>query len=428
VVERAFHDAPIARSASSRADSTWVALIVFAALAAVTAGRVVHELARAGEPSAYAMQDFRDTVYYPARALLDGRNPYDATAYRAFYPIGSVLTAYAPAFLLLGLPFTALTQSHAEIAYHVLNLLLVLAFALLTLRLCPVEASRAAVLVLGSAILLSRPGHSNLFNGQSTLLVASGTYLALALSGRRPIVAGVGLALALLKPSFGLPLAVLLLAAGQVTTVVVGAAGTAVTSGPVAVVLARAAGGVAPLVRSVLDGAWSHMELSSNAPATSLRIDAVAWVGRLIDGRAVTPLATLVGVAILGAAAFTTYRLARSGDRQADPLRWCVGLLAILLAVYHQNYDSLVLTLPIVQLSLGRWQPATMVAGVAARWWLLGLLAVPLLNHTLNSKVAAMLGSTGDLLLLAVNPLAMMTAFVLCLWLARDQRTVAAVA
>lgn len=416
MAERVLKDGAIARRSSARMDPIWLALVLFAALAAATTGRIVRELARPGEPSAYAMQDFRDTLYYPARALLDGRNPYDAETYRASYPVDSALTAYAPAFLLLGVPFTALDQSQAEIAYFLLSLLLVLAFALLTLHLCGVEASATAVLLLGSAILLSRPGHANLFCGQCTLIVASGAYLALA--GRRPALAGVGLALALLKPSFGVPLAVLLLAGGQLATVVIAAAVTAVTSGPVALLLARAAGGVLPLARSVLGGARSHMEMPFNAPTTSLRIDAVAWVGRLIEGPAVTPLATVVGVAILAAAALAIHRLAPLTVPQARPLRWCLALLAILLATYHQNYDSLVLVLPMVQLGLGRWQPRSLVAGVPARWWLIGLLAVPFVNHALNFKVATVLGPTAHLLLLAANPLAMMTAFALCLWLA----------
>src|SRR5262249_26430170 len=40
------------------------------------------------DPARWVLQDFRDAVYYPVVAFLDGRNPYDQTAQAEAYPVG----------------------------------------------------------------------------------------------------------------------------------------------------------------------------------------------------------------------------------------------------------------------------------------------------------------------------------------------------
>ena len=109
----------------------------------------------------------------------------------------------------------------------------------------------AATLGLTALLLLSRPGHMNLLLGQVTAQVVIGAYVALRWARTRPLLAGMGLALATLKPTYGVPLALLMLfGRGDLGAVVVGVA----LSGAlclVALVAARARGGWRRAVRGV---------------------------------------------------------------------------------------------------------------------------------------------------------------------------------
>ncbi len=67
--------------------------------------------------------DFGSTIFYPARAFLDGASPYDVGPYLARYPADAPF-AYPPAVLLLGLPFASLGLRTAETLYLALSLCL----------------------------------------------------------------------------------------------------------------------------------------------------------------------------------------------------------------------------------------------------------------------------------------------------------------
>jgi hypothetical protein len=138
------------------------------------------------------LQDFRDAVYYPVRALLDGRNPYDPSDFLANYPVASAFPLYSPALLTLHLPWNLLPHVGAQLSYYFLHLALVPVFAWLALRLAGARGTMTAVLLVSALLLLSRPGHHNAFLGQCTLYAGIGTYAVLW--GRsRPLLAALGL-------------------------------------------------------------------------------------------------------------------------------------------------------------------------------------------------------------------------------------------
>jgi len=100
-----------------------LALLAFTvALAPVTA-RTFRDAVVPGHPELprFGLRDFRDAVYYPVRALLDGNDPYQPSAYRARYPVGSKFPLYAPLALAFNLPFGLLSERAAGIAHYAFN-------------------------------------------------------------------------------------------------------------------------------------------------------------------------------------------------------------------------------------------------------------------------------------------------------------------
>jgi len=140
------------------------------------------------------------------------------------------------------------------------------------------------VLALAAVLIASRPGHMNLLLGQVTAQVAIGAYVALRWARTRPLLAGLGLALATLKPTYGVPLAALMLfGRGDVIAVAVGTAVSVALCLLALVPLVHAAGGVVPFAASLASSAGAFSaEGTSNAWSGFARIDAVALLARVM--------------------------------------------------------------------------------------------------------------------------------------------------
>jgi hypothetical protein len=373
------------------------------------------------EGQRWVLQDFRDAVYYPVAAFLHGRNPYDQDAQARMYPVGQSFPLYLPMTLVVHLPFGLLPQAESGAVYFVATLALTAALAVLAIGGVGIPVSAAGVLGLATLLLLSRPGHMNLLLGQVTAQVAIGACMALRWARTRPLLAGLGLALSALKPTYGVPLAVLMLfGRDDRTAVLVGTVAAVVLSLVAAVPLAQGAGGVAAFVSSLgSSGAAFAAEDTSNAWASFARIDVTALLARVM-GRAPDRWMELgLGLVIIGAAILGLRRL--RGDARPPTVQLGVGLvcLTVLIATYHQAYDSLLLAQPAMALGAGRWGRGA-VASPVLRWTVLALLAVPAVNYLASSTMAAQLrpGGAAWLAVTAANPMALLAAWALHLCLA----------
>ena len=160
--------------------STTVAALVFALAAAAVGGRTLASLNVAGRPDIprYGMHDFRDAIYYPAVALLDGRNPYDVPDYTARYPVARKFPLFAPMTLLVYAPLALLSPDAAAVVFLVGSLALTLVLAALLLAAAGIARTPARVLGLAAGVILSHPGQMGLFVGQGVILFAIGLVLA----------------------------------------------------------------------------------------------------------------------------------------------------------------------------------------------------------------------------------------------------------
>jgi hypothetical protein len=386
-----------------------MAVLFALAVGAVTL-RVARDLDPDGRPreGAWALVDFRDAVYYPSLSFLQGGNPYDAPEHSRAYPIASVFPLYAPATLVLHLPFALLPRPAAEVAHYLATLALFPLIAWLALRLCRWPASPALVLGIAAAMIVSRPGQSTLFLGQYAALMTAALYGTLLLAPRRPLLGGAVLALTTLKPSFGIPCAALLLGIGMWRTVAAAALIALLANAVPAAILTARAGGVGPFVATLAETHRLFANAGQNHALMSVtRLDAPALVGRLAGWPPDTASDVAVAGVVLGLAILALRRARAAADDPAagnepmvrGPLAYSVLCTAVLLTVYHQAYDALLLTLPLVAIAHG-----ALHGRVGAGGWVVGLLlAVPAWNYLGSFSALEALPLAGAMRTLAVS-------------------------
>lgn len=389
--------------------------LVFVTAVMLLSARTFTKLNVPGSPDDeyWAFADFRDAIYYPVVSFLDGNNPYDAGAYARDYPVGNKFRLYSPLTLLVHLPLGFLPFELAEFVYYLLTVALTLALARLTLSACRAPTTTPYVLGVASCMMLSRPGHWNLLLGQYTVPLVIATYVALRNARTRPALAGIGLAFATIKPTYGAPLAILMLCGRDVRAVLIGlgvaGAGAAIAGG----LIVHAAGGMGALVESLLRN-YEVFETDGNVnPISSpFRPDVPALIGRLLGGQLSLPAEVLVSIAVLGVGAFCVRRLAHRDDDRSRLLSDGAACLAIVLAVYHQSYDLLLAALPLTALAIG---PAGRTLSPGLRGALLLLLGLPWLNYVATGTAIEALRIEGGwwLLMASFNGVAMLTALVL---------------
>lgn len=374
----------------------------------------------------HQLGDFRDAVWLPGRFLLDGGNPYDVEAYLAAHPWAQEFNLYAPVWLVLAAGFGALPFQAAAGAYLVLGGVLAVAFLVVALR-------RAAPGMLSAGVPLGllwftlwSPARYALQNG-GTFAVFAGCVLALlaiaqgagarlpgraaALPGRAPgrWTAAAGVALALLKPQFGLPLVVLALAVRRWDVVWRGCVVLGVASLPVVVRCSAAAGGFGAFLGSVRGNlAYSSSPDSPTGLASPFngRIDLLGLAARL----GMTDQPSWAGLMVpLLLIAVGGWLVRRTGDALAVTT---VAAVVTLLSLVHQPYDTVVLVLPtaLAARELLAWRRGgpRPTARRAALWVAAGLPVLHL--HAGTLLVLPALGRTGADL---VDVAAMVTALVL---------------
>ncbi|MFQ5666144.1 MAG: glycosyltransferase family 87 protein [Candidatus Binatia bacterium] len=403
-------------SGSGELRATLAAAAVFLAVA----GLLFYRSSRGG----LELRDFRDAVYYPVVSLLEGHNPYDTARHMATYPVEQIFPPYPPLILALHLPFGFLPFELAQVAYFATTVVLLAALSYVTLLACALPATGKRVFGLATLLILSRPGYWNLALGQVSVPVVIGTYLALRYGAEREWLSGLGLALALLKPTYGLPLAVLLLVRRHARPVIYGGGIAALLAAIPTAALLHSAGGPGPFVAS-LQQSYARFQANPDAGVNRFpgRVDAVALIVRLFGHGAHLAGEGAISLTILALGVLAVRRLAGERDAGARALSNSVVCLTILTFAYHQAYDLLLLALPLVALASDRWAPAG-VTTPRLRWILLALLGLPAANYlaarpTLNFIDA---GSPWVTVLMSMNASALIVALCICLAVALRSR------
>src|SRR5262245_2902527 len=259
-----------------------VFVILFLVAVAVSAQRIPRTLhvPPAVPEFNQGLTDFHTTIYFPARALQGGFNPY-SREYIEHFPAAQ-LPPYSPALFWLSYPFSLLTLEQANVAYFVLCCAMIVGLAASSLAFCRVPLTIVNVLGLATLILLCRPGHISVLLGQITLIPVLGALWAMELSRRRPWLAGLALALTTLKPTFAVPMIWLLWCRRDFRTAIAGAVigGAAAVGGLIPLIANH---GFDSVVQSLVD-TQAHLESDKmvSTETTWTRIDAIAFFGKLV--------------------------------------------------------------------------------------------------------------------------------------------------
>lgn len=378
---------------------------------AVSAWRALRPAWQAPTPTAAnlaeeRMQDFRDALYFPIREFLDGGNPYHPAVMFAHWPVRQSFNLYQPYHLVLHLPFALPDYRVGAVAFALACLVLLVLLAVLAAgRLRPHAPLALGTAGIATLLVTSQVGKAQLYVGQVNPLVAVGAAGALLWRDRHPRWAAVALALAWLKPQFGLPLAVLLAARGSRRVAAAGTAVAAVAS--LVVVVPLVAGqGLGPF----LDAVSANLAHAARTPygavdsLTAQRIDlAAVWyrvTGWLPPGAEVVAL-----VGALAVSAVLVRRLDRAGAPAAADLLTC---LAVVVAVVHQPGDVLIAVPAMVAAAVAWWRRRGDWRLVG---WSLVLLAVPFCHlHFVSLAVRGVAGARADV---TVDGVAVVLAWLL---------------
>lgn len=369
------------------------AVLAAGVLIAVSAALMVRLLTNLAEPGQTigAAGDFRDVTYYPVKALLDGVNPYDPAAFLGYDDsIGQWFPLYGPLHLALHLPLAALSFDGALWVYAAVTVVLTVVLARVALGLAGISPSPTLVLGTAALLLVSNGGRANLIDLQPTILIVLGVYLAVA-ARHRPWLAAIGIAISFLKPQFGIPLVTLLLLIGAAPAVWRGLLLVVASSAPVTVRLISIEGGLG----GVRDALVDNLQFGASETISDFRLD---LTGAFDIGS--TVLAFLVAGFFVGIAG----AVLRGADATGSPARLAILTTALLLGLFHVNYDLLLLTWPALAAI------ARLTAGATSRddRLLLVLLLLAMFNPLTASLVidvlpiSDVLGALSSLTLLAV--------------------------
>jgi hypothetical protein len=339
-----FRDQPAVDAILRFSTRRWVRWTFAVALFGVAFGSVAH--------SATGGSDFRLNVWYPGRALFQGRDPYDIASFERYYGVhvreafsNGWFPLYGPVHLWLAAFFALFPASLASALWFVLNICGLGIIALVVARVLDRRLGGPAFLAIAGLLVLTRPGRANLEIGQAAIVYTLFTYVAWSQVRRRPWLSAVALALALGKPPFGLPLLALFLAMGVWRVVVRGLLLFVVVSAPMVAWLSVNAGSPAALFHAVVHNLRYTDQNPLDATGSAGRIDALSLAARYSHGSFGGGFEVGAFAVVISVAAFFILR-AGHRDWSLSPAVLMLLGLATVLSVAHQYYDLLVLAWP----------------------------------------------------------------------------------
>lgn len=341
-----------------------VALLWLLALTAVAVriGALIADPSLPGEhwqTSDGQLEDFRDIVWAPGRYVLDGGNPYDPVPYLAEHPWAQQFSPYPPAWLFLGVLLGPLPFLVSAVVFQILSVAVGIVTLRVLLRWAMPHQSDLAVPAALLWINVWYPGRGSLASMGSVLAVLGIVLVLRSITRPRPtgdgprpavdLACAAGVAIALVKPHFGLLVTVVAIVAGRWREAWRGAAALVLASVPILAVVTWSAGGPVAFARSMARNlTYVHGTDTPGGVGSAFqrRFDLLGQLGRW----GFTELPGWVGftiplVALVVAGAFAL----RCRDRF-----WLstVTCSALLLGFFHTPYDLLLIIVP-VALGLG---------------------------------------------------------------------------
>ncbi len=362
------------------------AVAIFSLGVLASGARVVLKYQTPGKPDGINVGrdgycDFHNGLYFPSLALLQGVSPY-GQHYADTYPVARQIPFFSPAIVAIHCPMSLLPLRFSEVLYFVLMLVMILAISALSQTAAGLPKRLDLLFCIASVIVYSRAGHITLFNGYFTFELVLATMLAIYWGNRRPWLAAIALMVVSGKPTFILPLGFLLLARGNIRPVLYGALLSIV--GAVLPLLWLAfnegdgdvAKGLSQIREQIAASQEVHHNEPNELPALSwTRIDIFAIYAKWTNQDPGDVAHLLVMFAILAWPCWLLFKYRRqSHDDSLAGLTGSLILTTMIVALYRQSYDALLLAAPTVgalagQLSSWRelgWRHRGLIAAMMA--------------------------------------------------------------
>lgn len=336
------------------------------------------------------LSDFHNGTYFPTKAFRNQINPYSNQAVEE-YTMSRPAPPFSPTVFILHLPFSYFDLYVADVLFFAYNVFLLFALAYCSIRMATDEVKIGVLLFVFNLLLVSRPGHITLFTGYFTLELALGSVLALHFGKSRPVLAGLGMLLALGKPTYIVPLIILMLCRRNVKAVLIGCLfcfiGGAAGLGWLAM-----DSSMGEVIQGVKEGQQALHDDPTELPLnTWTRVDYLGMLAKFLDWVPDDKSYLLGMLGFLSIPGFALFIGSKYEKNQgATSLSAYIVLIAMAVSIYHQVYDCLLIAVPWVGLLLFREKakiPLGRFEGIAISV----IAAVPLFNYVSTISIRNLL-------------------------------------
>ncbi len=367
-------------------------------------------------PAFWGLRDFRDAIYFPTISWMSGNNPYDASVHMDQYPVGQLFPLYSPLIFVIHVPFALLPYVVSEWVYFGFNVLMTLGLASLAMHLVGLRQKAWLIIGFAGLILVSRPGHMCQVLGQTAFTATLFSWLAIYFaSKKKDLRAGLFVALASFKPTFGIILLPLLAAKGHFRAAIIGGLTTVILTGAIGLTLINRIGEGKTIGSVVEENRVTFLAHEGvNVFSTFSRDDLFPLLSRVFQVELSTSTELVIATLMILVSSLVIWLRSRSQENFAcDGITTTLVCVTLIVSIYHHTYDTVILLLPWLAILVGRhsdWQ----VIHPRVRWLLLTLLTVPFVNYLSTNMFTSRLASDGTLRMIvtSVNGISLLVAWV----------------
>lgn len=364
--------------------------------------------------------DFHNGIYYPSLALSQGISPY-GSEYAKTFPVSRQIPFFSPAIVAMHIPITWLPLHAAEATYFAIMIALVIAIAGQSTSAAGLGGRLDWLMATAAAIVWSRAGHVTLYNAYFTFELILASIIAIRYAKSKPLVSAIALTVVSGKPTFILPLGLLMLARGDFRAIMLGAVFSILSAAVPLAFLSHREGdgdlmkGLGEIRVQISEAQDVHHHEPNEIPALSwTRIDFFAILAKWTNSDPSDAL-HLVAMGILFLPpGWLLWRRTRLGkDDGVGGITGGLILLSMVVGLYRQSYDVLLLVPTVVGVAAGVL-PVWSRSSVGARIILAALMTFPAFNYLSSQSFLTMLPDSKVifLLLTSSNALSLTLAWV----------------
>lgn len=295
--------------------------------------------------SARGLSDFH-SMYTYTKAFRRGLSPYESHDTEDLV-MSRPSAPFSPLIFFIMWPLSLLPMQVADVLLCIANLAMIGWIARQVFSYAGVKIDRGWWLAIFGFLVFSRAGHITLYTGYFTPLLAIGTLMAFEYGKKNPWLSGIGILLASVKPTYVVPLLILLAFRRNYKAAAIG-------------IVLSAAAAFAGLTWLALDSSYSHVfhtiehgqnafrdDVSEFPINTWTRIDLVGMFAKVIDWNPDKNIYLAAMVILLIPPGLIIRKLAlKETNSSATGLSAFIGILALLVGIYHHAYDCLLFSVP----------------------------------------------------------------------------------